>query len=138
MDTEAQIEALNTALGLQHRSALQYALTAGTMLGFEYQGLTAEIGRFATAELEDARRLVEKISALGGKPTIEVAPLRYVEDPREAVRWLIEAEGETLEKLQDAIEPTGHEASSEAIEHRLEHIIMRKQEQVDLLLRASR
>jgi hypothetical protein len=29
MDVEAQIEALNTALRLQHRSALQYTLTAG-------------------------------------------------------------------------------------------------------------
>jgi len=51
---------------------------------------------------------------------------------------LIESEGEALQKLQDAIEPTGREAASEAIEHRLEHIILRKQEQVDLLLRAAR
>jgi len=54
------------------------------------------------------------------------------------VAWLIESEGEALQTLQDAIEPTGREAASEAIEHRLEHIIMRKQEQVDVLLRASR
>ena len=59
-------------------------------------------------------------------------------DPRTAVESLIEMEGETLETLQAAIEPTGREAASEAIEHRLEHIIMRKQEQVDYLLRAKR
>jgi hypothetical protein len=81
---------------------------------------------------------VEKIAALGGEPTEEVSPPRFVEDPREAVAWLIESEGEALQTLQDAIEPTGREAASEAIEHRLEHIIMRKQEQVDVLLRASR
>ena len=40
--------------------------------------------------------------------------------------------------LQAAIEPTGREAASEAVEHRLEHMIMRKQEQVDYLLRAQR
>jgi len=45
---------------------------------------------------------------------------------------------EALEELQDSIAPTGREAASEAMEHRLEHIIMRKQEQVDHLLRASR
>jgi len=39
MDTEAQIEALNAALRLQMRSALQYTLAAGSMFGFEYQGL---------------------------------------------------------------------------------------------------
>ena len=138
MDVEAQIEALNTALCLQSRSALQYTLTAGSMFGFEYQSLAGSLGEFAAAELEDARHLVEKIAALGGEPTDAVAPLRYVKEPREAVAWLIESESETLQKLQDAIEPTGREAASEAIEHRLEHIIMRKQEQVDVLLRASR
>jgi bacterioferritin (cytochrome b1) len=138
MDTEAQVAALNTALRLQQRSALQYALTAGTMTGFEYQGLSETLGSFASAELDDARHLIEKVTALGGSPTEEVAPLRYIQDPREAVEWLIESEGEALQALQDAIEPTGREAASEAIEHRLEHTIMRKQEQVDLLLRASR
>ncbi len=138
MDTEAQIEALNAALRLQMRSALQYTLAAGSMFGFEYQGLAGSLGAFAAAELEDARHLVEKVAALGGEPTEEVAPPRFVEDPREAVAWLIESEGEALQTLQDAIEPTGREAASEAIEHRLEHIIMRKQEQVDVLLRASR
>ncbi len=136
MDVEAQIEALNTALCFQHRSALQYTLTAGSMPGFEYQSLAGSLGAFAVAEIEDARRLVEKIAALGGEPTDEIAPPRFVKDPREAVAWLIESEAEILQKLQDAIEPTGREAASEAVEHRLEHMIMRKQEQVDVLLRA--
>ena len=137
IDVEAQIDALNAALRLQYRSALQYTLAAGSMFGFEYQSLAGSLGAFAAAELEDARHLVEKIAALGGEPTEEVAPPRMVADPREAVEWLIESEAETLGKLQDAIEPTGREAASEAIEHRLEHIIMRKQEQVDHLLRAA-
>ena len=37
-----------------------------------------------------------------------------------------------------AIEPTGREGRSEALEHTLEHLIMRKQNQVDFLLRARR
>ena len=56
----------------------------------------------------------------------------------EALDRLIENENETLDALQAAIEPTGREAASEAVEHRLEHMIMRKQEQVDYLLRAQR
>jgi bacterioferritin (cytochrome b1) len=136
MDTEAQIDALNTALNLQLRSAVQYALSAGSITGAEYQALALELGRFAGAELDDARRLAEKITSLGGEPTHDVAAPRYHADVEKAVSWLIESEGEALQALQDAIEPTGREAASEAIEHRLEHIIMRKQEQVDLLLRA--
>ena len=64
--------------------------------------------------------------------------MRFLEDPRAAIDWLLESEAEALQALQDAIEPTGREAASEAIEHRLEHIIMRKQEQLDVLLRAVR
>jgi bacterioferritin (cytochrome b1) len=92
----------------------------------------------AGSELEDATRLVEKITALGGEPTTDVAEIKFVADPAQALDELIDAEAETLETLQAAIEPTGREAASEAVEHRLEHIIMRKQEQVDYLLRAKR
>ena len=124
MDVEKQIECLNDALRLQHRSVLHYSLVAGSVIGLEYQA--------------HATRLVEKITALGGEPTTDVAPIAFVANPDKALEKLIECEAETLEVLQAAIEPTGREASSEAVEHRLEHIIMRKQEQVDYLLRARR
>ncbi len=138
MDVEEQVERLNAALRLQYRSVIQYTLTAGGLAGFEFQPLAASLGAFALEDLGDARRLAEKITALGGEPTDDVAPPRFESDPRASVELLIEMEGEALETLQAAIEPTGREAASEAIEHRLEHIIMRKQEQVDVLLRASR
>ena len=92
----------------------------------------------AMAELEDATRLVEKITAIGGEPTTDVAEMEFTADPAEALDRLIESEAEVLETMQAAIEPTGREAASEAVEHRLEHMIMRKQEQVDYLLRARR
>ncbi len=138
MDVEGQLEALNAALALQQRSVLQYALTAGTVIGLQYQAHADKLRGFAASELEDAARLVEKITAIGGEPTTDVAPLAFTADPSEAIDSLVEMETEVLETLQAAIEPTGREAASEAIEHRLEHIIMRKQEQVDVLLRASR
>jgi bacterioferritin (cytochrome b1) len=138
MDVEAQIECLNSALRLQHRSVLLYSLTAGTVIGLEYQAHADKMRDHALSELEDATRLVEKITALGGEPTTDVAPMEFSEDPAVALDKLIDCEGETLEALQAAIEPTGREAASEAVEHRLEHMIMRKQEQVDYLLRARR
>jgi bacterioferritin (cytochrome b1) len=138
MDVEKQIECLNTALRLQHRSVLQYSLVAGSVIGLEYQAHADRMREHSLSELGDATRLVEKITALGGEPTTEVAPIGFTADPDEAIDKLIECEAEALEALQAAIEPTGREAASEAVEHRLEHIIMRKQEQVDYLLRARR
>ena len=138
MDVDQQIECLNRALRLQHRSVLHYSLVAGSVIGLEYQAHAEKMRDHAASELEDATRLVEKITALGGEPTTDVAPISFTADPAAALEQLIECEGETLEALQAAIEPTGREAASEAVEHRLEHIIMRKQEQVDYLLRAKR
>jgi bacterioferritin (cytochrome b1) len=138
MDVDKQLALLNDALRLQQRSMLLYSLTAGSVIGLEYQAHADKMRRHALAELEDATRLVEKITALGGQPTTDVAPLDFSPDPAEALDGLIAAESEALDALQAAIEPTGREASSEAVEHRLEHMIMRKQEQMDYLLRARR
>ena len=137
MDVEGCVEKLNEALTLQYRSALSYTLLAGSLTGFSFQPLALELGRFAREETDDARHLVEKIAALGGEPTTDVAALTHDGDPEKAVRRLIDEETETIEALQAVIPLTGQEGRSEALEHRLEHIIMRKQEQVDALLRAS-
>jgi bacterioferritin (cytochrome b1) len=138
LDVEGAIELLNEALKLQYRSALQYTLTSGSLFGFESQSLGDRMWDYGRAELEDARILVEKIVALGGSPNTEVAELKWSGRPDEAVEWLVESESATIEALQAAIEPTGREGRSEALEHALEHLIMRKQNQVDFLLRARR
>ncbi len=138
LDVEGALKLLNRALSLQYRSVLQYTLSSGSLFGFEFQALGDRLWEFGQAELGDARLLVEKIAALGGEPTTEVAELRWTGDPGDAIEWLIESEGEAVERLQEAIEPTGREGRSEALEHLLEHVIMRKQNQVDFLLRARR
>jgi bacterioferritin (cytochrome b1) len=138
MDVEKQLKALNEALELQLRSVLQYSLTAGSIVGLEFQAHADKLRGFALAELEDAILLVEKVTALGGDPAHEPVTPQWEGDPIQALERLIESEGETLGTLQAAIEPTGREAASEAVEHRLEHMIMRKQEQVDYLMRAAR
>jgi len=138
LDVESAIERLNEALALQYRSTLQYTLSSGSLFGFEFQAFADRFWEFARSELDDTRLLVEKIAALGGEPTTEVADLRWSGKPDDAVEWLIESESEAIETLQAAIEPTGREGRSEALEHLLEHLIMRKQNQVDFLVRARR
>jgi bacterioferritin (cytochrome b1) len=138
LDVEAAVARLNDALKLQYRSANQYMLSSGSLFGFEFQALGDRMWAFAKEELHDARRLVEKIVALGGTPTTEIADLNWTGEPDAAVDHLIETESETVETLQRAIEPTGREGRSEALEHMLEHVIMRKQDQIDWLVRARR
>ena len=138
LDTELALERLGTALPLQLRSAAAFTIAAGSMTGFQYLGMSDLLWRFAAADLEDARRLVEKIVTLGGRPADGVPAFELPAGGDGIVARLIEFETEAIEALQSTIPATGHTGDSEALEHRLEHTIMRKQEQVDTLLRASR
>jgi bacterioferritin (cytochrome b1) len=138
LDEQQAISKLNTALRLQNRSVIEYTLVAAGLTGFEYQGLADRLIGYAREEIDDARRLAEKIVSFEGEPTTVVAKPRWSASPGEAFGFLIEDETETIEALQASIEPTGREGRSEALEHRLEHMIMRKQEQVDFLDRARR
>lgn len=138
LDIDLALERLGVALPLQLRSAVAYTTAAGSLTGFQYLGLSDLLWRFAEAELTDVRHLVEKIVTLGGTPADHVTGFGLPQEPDEAVGRLIELEREAIEALQDTIPATGHTGDSEALEHRLEHIIMRKQEQVDTLLRAQR
>jgi bacterioferritin len=138
MDVEGAIEALNNALRLQYRSALAYTVVAGSLVGLRFAPLSPQLWAFAQQELEDARRLVEKIVTLDGTPVTEPAEVRCDPDGEAALHWLLDIEEEVIEALQDCIPYTGQEGRSEAMEHRLEHMIMRKQEQRDTLARAAR
>ena len=138
LDAEEGVKRLNEALRLQYRSVLQYTVTSGSLFGFEFQAFGDRFWEFAQAELHDLRLLVEKVVALGGDPTLDVADIKFTGDPEDAVEWLIKSEADAVEALKDAIEPTGREGRSEALEHMLEHLIMRKQNQIDFLLRARR
>ena len=51
---------------------------------------------------------------------------------------MIETEDEVTEALHAVIPHSGQEAASEALEHLMEHIIMRTQNQIDWLRRARR
>jgi bacterioferritin (cytochrome b1) len=138
LDVSAAIERLNAALVLQYRSALQYSLVSASLIGIPAQSVANLLIGFGDEELADARWLIEKIVSFEGEPTTEVAELRHHEGVDDALDWLIESETEAIETLQQAIEPTGREGRSEALEHMLEHVIMRKQRQLDLLMRARR
>ena len=103
----------------------------------EAQAIGEKLKDFGDAELSGARELIEKIVSFDGAPTVKVAELEFHADARDAIAWLVECEEEVVEALQEAIEPTGREGRSEALEHLLEHLIMRKQHQIDFLKRAA-
>ena len=135
MKVAAAVAKLNAALALQYRSAIEHTVIAGSLTGVQWQPLESLLWSFAESELDDARRMVQKVVAIGGTPTPDVAPFTLPDSPEAALRQLIDHECETLAAFHAVIPDTGQEPRSEAMEHRLEHLIMRKQEQVDTLRR---
>jgi bacterioferritin (cytochrome b1) len=138
MDVEKVLECLNKALALQRRSVLELTTASGSMFGLEVQGVTTQLWAFAKEELDDLRRLIEKITALGGDPGTDTTETRWTSDPQRTIESLIEHEAETLDALHAVIPHSGQQSDSEALEHLMEHIIMRKQNQVDWMRRAIR
>ncbi|MEA2505893.1 MAG: hypothetical protein QOH48_511 [Actinomycetota bacterium] len=138
MDVPAVIRGLNEALQKQYRSALDFTLLAGSTRGFSYQALGDKLWGFATDELADTRRIVEKVTALGGDPATTPEACVWRSDTEETVARVVAAETDCIDTLKACIPHTGQEGRSEALEHLLEHIILRKQNQVDLLLRLQR
>ena len=137
MDVPKVIALLNKALPLQMRSAALYTWAAGAAIGVEFQAVGKTFEDFGRLELDDARRLIEKLVGLGGDATTEVASFEAAQG-KAGVSKIIGHENEALSALHDVIPETGQEARSEALEHLLEHIIMRKQEQIDFLERVRR
>ena len=136
LERDAALRELNRSLELEARAALAYAIAAGSLTGFEAQHLREDLYRFALHGLEDVRRLVEKIVALGGEPSTKVAPLSFEADARKALEALIRNDEETLGVLVEVIPHTGEEAEGEALEHLVEHLVLRRQERIDFLRRA--
>lgn len=137
MDTEQTLKALEEALQLQAESMLTMTYLAGCLRGLAGVGVKAQLRDFVAVEVEDTYKLVEKYSALGGQT--QVTPAQIVLDPNAeaAIEALIDLEQRGLAALHAVIPHTGQEPRSEALEHLLEHIIMRKQQQVDLLWHAT-
>lgn len=135
MNVNGARDQLNNALRLQYRSVLEMTLVAGSLTGVQWQPLEPLVSSWAAADFDDLRRLVQKIVALGGRPASEPAAFEAVTETEGALSLLLDHECEAVAALHKVIPETGQEPRSEALEHLVEHLIMRKQDQVDTLRR---
>jgi Ferritin-like domain len=137
MDLDKVHETLTEAISLQAQSVLTMAVMAGTVRGVGGAAIKQSLREFVLAELADSYQLIEKLSALGGRVVIDTPAIDVSTDAGSALRSLLEHEVATVSALHGVILHSGQEARSEALEHLLEHVIMRKQQQIDYLWHAS-
>jgi bacterioferritin (cytochrome b1) len=137
MEVEKVHEALGAAIDKQAQTVLTMSLLAGSLRGIAATAIKQSLREFVLAELEDTYQLIEKLSALGGTPSMKVPDVSADPDTEAALRALLRHESEAVAALHAVIPYSGQEPRSEALEHLLEHCIMRKQQQIDFLWHAS-
>lgn len=98
-DSPRLIEALNRMLAKEHACAIRYATHAAMVTGPNVDPISARFQEIASDETGHAKKLRERICALGGTPTMEVD----AGEPQAAVT-LGEMIGENLEEERGAIE----------------------------------
>ena len=130
-------ETLGAAIDMQAETVLTMALLAGSLRGLEGTAIKQSLREFVLAELEDTYQLIEKLSALGGSPSMQVPDITIDSNTQRALKALLRHEGEAVAALHAVIPHSGQEPRSEALEHLLEHCIMRKQQQIDFLWHAT-
>ncbi len=137
LDVDQTLRTLARALTLQAETILTMTHLAGSLRGLDGAAVKPQLRSFVQAELEDAYLLLEKFSALGGELRMELPPIDVPGETAAALEHLMALERRAIAALHAVIPHTGQEPRSEALEHRLEHLIMRKQQQLDYLWHAS-
>jgi bacterioferritin len=120
MEKTKIVEGLNKALSLEWAGCIQYLQHSFLAHGL-YRELYKPFFTSRSAECRDhAAMLGEKISALGGLPTVEPAPIKQTLDLEEMLRQDLELERAAVNAYQEALKVAKDEV---ALRHMLEGMI---------------
>jgi bacterioferritin len=92
------IDGLNQDLRGEFQAIIMYRLYASMVQGPWRQELRAFFASEIPEELAHAQLLADKISALGGMPVAEPAPVKVVTEPKAMLQAALEAELETIDR----------------------------------------
>jgi bacterioferritin len=90
------LKGLNTDLKGEFQAVIMYRLFASMVQGPYRQELRAFFAAEIPEELAHAQLLADKISALGGTPASEPAPVKVVKEAKKMLEVALDAEVETL------------------------------------------
>ena len=96
--TRELIDGLNEDLRGEFQAVIMYRLYASMVQGPYRQELRAFFANEVPEELAHAQILADKISAMGGTPAAEAAPVRVVHDAKQMLETALEAEVQTIER----------------------------------------
>lgn len=92
------LDGLNQDLRGEFQAVIMYRLYASMVQGPYRQELRAFFANEIPEELMHAQILADKISAMGGTPAAEAAPVRVVQEAKAMLETALQAEIETIER----------------------------------------
>jgi bacterioferritin len=96
--TRKLLDGLNEDLRGEFQAVIMYRLYASMVQGPYRQELRAFFANEIPEELMHAQILADKISAMGGTPAAEAAPVRVVPEAKQMLQAALEAEVETIDR----------------------------------------
>ncbi len=105
------IDALNEDLAFEYSAIIQYITYSAVVKGINRIELSEFFINEINDELEHAKYLSNKISSLGGTPTIEPKSFKITDSVKEMLEELLKAEEETIERYRkhaELAEKMGH------------------------------
>jgi len=100
---EELINELNMDLALEYAAAIQYIQHAATIKGPGYTTFIEELLIHADEEIDHAKKISDKISYLGGIPTLNVQKRKSSEDTVEMLRQDLEGEQTAIARYRTRI-----------------------------------
>ena len=121
MDKKKLIEELNHALTTEYQAYIQYLSHADIQKGFDGEAVRALLTHISEEELKHAKMLRERIVALGGTPSMDIAPRKNAVKPAEVLKINIQEEVDAIEMYSRILKLIDRE--DVMLEHEIRHIL---------------
>jgi bacterioferritin len=132
MDTELMIDRLNDIMRWEWRAVIQYT-QASFLVQDTWRAVYEPFFRKGAAEsMEHVRHIGNKIVAMGGQPSVEIADVHQSTDLHEMLHQALEVEQGAVRLYSDALEHCAHDTPLRVL---LENILFEEQEGVEHLER---
>jgi bacterioferritin len=96
--TKTLIDGLNIDLAHEYAAVITYRTYASAVTGAYRQELRAFFANEIPDELTHAQLLADKITALGGQPTVKAADVKFTDDPQQMLKNALADEVATIER----------------------------------------
>jgi bacterioferritin len=117
MTNKELIGLLNQGIELEYQAFLQYYYQSLKLKGLETATLREMLKEEADAELGHAKALAERVVALGGEPSMKVAPVKIGKTPKEMIKYNLDREAKAIALYRKIVKSLHGTQGNELVYH---------------------